>query len=273
MPGKDVPHWSGLPIWGKAEAEKLGFDLPLPIGLSGTYYTEAENFHMPKLKLGGNGLGMFNAGGLVRVPKVRIDEGAEIARLEAWVLPFLNLYLLAGYVDGHADVQIQPAIFPPKHSPKYNLRLDYWGPTIGLGQTLAAGVKPFKNRQTIVFGLADLNVTQTYLDFQHVVKSLDPVTVAVLNVRGGVRERILHTDSVGDIYASAWGGVMWEGVQRVMAGSVSILDLNFEGDVKSFNPWNTIIGGGLELGKHVSLMCDVGVGERRSLMLSATFRF
>jgi hypothetical protein len=267
-----VPHWSGLPIWGQAEAKKLGFDLPLPIGLSTTYYTEKETFRMPELKLGGHGIGLHNAGGLVRVPKVEIEEGAEMARLEAWVLPFFNLYALAGYVDGHAKVAIEPAFLPPKMSPRYNLRLDYGGPTIGLGGTLAGGVKPFMDRPTIIFGLADLNVTETFLDFHRVVTTLEPVTVTVLNVRGGVRDRLLHISSLGDIYLSVWSGVMWEGVQDIMSGSVSVFDLDFQGKIKALDPWNTIFGAGMELGRHINLMVDVGVGERRSLMLSATFR-
>lgn len=273
VPGKDVPHWSGLPIWGKAEAEKLGFELPKPIGLSSMYFMQEEDFHMPELKLGGHGGKLFDAGGLVRVPDIKVAENAEVFRLDGWVLPFLDLYALLGYVDGHANIAIEPAFFPPKCSPEYNLRLDYEGPTAGLGGTLAAGIKPFKARPTIIFGLADMNVTETFLDFERVVTTLEPVTVAVLNVRGGMRDRILHTSSLGDVYMSVWSGVMWEGVQQDMSGSVSIFDLDFQGKVKSVNQWNTIIGTGLEIGKHMNVMIDVGVGERRSLMLSATFRF
>ena len=268
-----MPHWSGLPIWGKAEAEKYGFELPMPIGLSYTHFAERETFRMPELKLGGHGGRLFNAGGLVRVPAIKIDEHAEMARVEAWVLPFLNLYGLIGRVDGRANIDIAPAFLPPKHSPKYDLRLDYGGLTFGLGGTLAAGIKPFKGRSTIIFGLADLNVTQTFPDFRRVVTSVAPVTVGVVNVRGGVRDRILHTSSLGDIYASAWGGVMWEDVQKIMSGSVSIFDLDFQGKTRSVDAWNTIVGAGLEIGKHVNLMIDIGIGERRSLMVSATIRF
>jgi hypothetical protein len=286
VPGRDVPglpsgkttpletpHWSGLPIWGKAEAEKLGFKLPLPIGLSGTYFAEKEGFRMPELKLGSHGGRLFDAGGLVRVPNIKIAESAKLLRLDAWVLPFLDVYALVGDVIGSANIAIEPAFFPRKSSPRFNLRLDYEGPTAGVGGTLAAGFKPFKDRPTIIFGLADLNFTETFLDFEHVVTSLDPVAVTVLNARGGVRDRILHMPSVGDVYMSLWGGIMWEGVQEIMSGSVSILDLDFAGKVKSLNAWNPIVGAGLEIGKHVSMMVDVGFGERKSLMLSATVRF
>lgn len=268
--GKDVPHWSGLPILGET-AKKLGFELPQPFGLSATYYAEQQDFRMPKLELGGHGGKLFNANPLVRVPNIKTSQNAKTVRADAWVLPFFNLYALVGYVDGHADVDIQPALFPPKHSPKYNLRLDYEGPTVGLGGTLATGFRPFKARPTIVFGLVDLNVTQTFLDFRRTVASLDPVTVGVLNMRCGVRDRILR--ELGTVHLSLWGGLMWEGVQDIMSGNLSILDLDFKGKVKSVNPVNTIVGSRLEIGKYIDVMFDVGIGERKSLMLSATFRF
>jgi hypothetical protein len=273
VPGEDLPHWSGLPIWGKAEAEKLGFELPLPIGLSATYYTETQGFHLPELKLGRRGGRMFDVGGLVRVPEITATPHVKTLRLDGWVLPFLNLYGFVGHVDGHADVPIQPAVFPPAASPEFDLRVGFDGLTLGLGGALAAGFKPFEARPTIVFGLADLSVTETFFDFNEVLTSLDPVTAVVLNVRCGVRERILRTTSLGDVHLSLWGGFMWQGVQGRISGDLSILHLAFQGRVEAASPWSTIIGGSLEIGKHSVLTIDVGIGERRSLLLSAAFRF
>jgi hypothetical protein len=272
VPGKDVPHWSGLPIWGMDKAEEYGFEPPMPIGLSFTFFAEKEGFSMPDLKVGRHGT-MLDLGGLVRVPDIKISESAKLLRLDGWVLPFLDLYAVVGDVRGYGNIDLEPAFLPRKFSPKYNLRVDYEGPTVGVGGTLAAGFKPFKPRPTTLFALADLNVTETFLDFQRVVTSLDPVTVTVLNLRGGMRDRILRTSSVGDMYLSVWGGTMWEGVQKVMSGSVSILDLDFQGTLESVNQWNPIVGAGLEVGKHIDIMFDVGFGDRQSLMLSATFRF
>lgn len=273
VPGKDVLHWSGLPVWGKAEAEQLGYDVPLPIGLSFMYFAEKENFYMPDLKVGGHGLGLLDIGGLVRVPNIKISENAKLLRLDTWVLPFLDLYGVVGNVSGRANIDIEPAFIPHKWGPRYNLRLDYDGPTAGLGGTLAAGFRPVKSRSTTLFGLADFNVTGTFLDFKRVVTSLDPVMVAVLNLRGGVRDRILRTSSVGDVYLSVWGGAMCENVQEVMSGSVSILDLDFQGKIKSAGRWNPTVGFNLEIGKHGGLVFDVGFGERKSVLLSVAVRF
>jgi hypothetical protein len=273
--GKEVAHWSRLPIWGKEEARKYGFDLPVPVGLSGSFYTEKQDFRMPELKLGAAGGRLVNVGSLVQVTRIKTEQNAETVRADAWVLPFLNLYAIAGYVNGHADIAAQPALLTMLHAPvpKINLKLDYEGPTLGFGSTLAGGFKPIKGRPTIVFGLADLNITETLLDFKRLVTSLDPVTVVVLNLRFGVRERILHISSIGDLYVSLWGGAMYEGVQETMTGRLGILDLGFRGDVHAVNPWNAIVGGRVEIGKYFDLGIDVGCGERKSLMLSAGFRF
>jgi len=273
--GKEVTHWSGLPLWGEKEALEHGFELPVPLGVSGNVYSDKQIFNIPELTLGGQGGGLLDVGSLVRVTHVKTQQTAWTSRFDAWVFPFLDLYAIAGYVDGHADIRLQPAMLPILRplGPKFNIRLDYEGPTVGLGGTLAAGFKPVKDRPTIVFGLADLNFTKTFLDFSPLVASLDMVDVMVFSVRLGVRERILQDSPFGDVYGSLWGGAMYQGVQEVMTGRLGILDLNFRANVEAVNPWNTIVGGRLEIGKDIYLTVEVGIGDRDSLMFEATFRF
>ncbi len=272
--GKEVSHWSGLPIWGEKEARKYGFELPLPIGVSGNVYSSKENFQLPELKLGPKGGGLLDISNLIEFTNVKIQETAWTTRFDSWVFPFLNLYAIAGYVDGTADLGVRPAVFPilPPFGPKFDINLEYAGPTVGLGGTLAAGVKPIKGRSTIVFGLADLNFTRTFLNFSPLVASLDPVDVMVFSTRLGVRERILQGSSLGDVFVSVWGGAMCQGVQEVMTGRLGILDLNFRANVEAVNPWNTIVGGRVEIGKNIILTVEVGIGDRESVMLEATVR-
>lgn len=273
--GEKVTHWSRLPIWGKKEAREHGFELPKPLGLTGNVFSSKQNFDLPKLTVGGHGGGLLDVGNLVRVTNVKIEETAWTARLDGWVLPFLDFYAVGGYVNGQGAVELRPGMFPILRSrgPKFDFKLEYEGPTVGLGGTLAAGFKPVKDRPTIVFGLADLNFTRTFLDFKHVVSSLDGVDVMVFSTRLGVRERIVKNSPLGDLHVSLWGGAMYQGVQEVMAGTVGILDLNFRANVEAVNPWNTIVGGRLEIGKHAVVTVEAGLGDRRSLMLEAAFRF
>lgn len=272
--GNEAAHWSGLPIWGGKEAREHGFELPLPLGFSANVFSETANFHVPKVTLGGRGGGLLDIGSLVRVSNVKIEETASTVRADSWVLPFLDLYVVGGYVEGNAEITLRPGLpILRTRGPKYDLKLNFEGPTVGLGGTLAGGFKPVEDRPTILFGLTDLNFTKTFLDFNRVVTSMDDVDVMVFSTRLGVRERILEDSPFGDVHAAVWGGAMYQGVQEVMAGRLGILDLNFRANVEAVSPWNTIVGGRLEIGNNVAATIEVGLGDRRSVMLEVAIRF
>jgi len=274
--GKEVVHWSGLPVWGGKEASDSGHELPLPLGLSGNvFYSIEQNFDLSKVALGTPGGKLLDLGSLVRVTNVKVSETATTSRLDAWVLPFLNVYAIVGYVQGHAHIDVRPATIPGlrAHGPKLDFRLQFDGPTVGLGTTLAGGYRPFKGRETVVFGLADINFTRTFLDFEHVVSMLDPVDVAVLSMRLGVRERICENTPFGAAYVSLWGGGMYQGVQETMKGRLGLVDLRFRADVQAADPWSGLIGGRVELGEHLILTTEVGFGDRKTIMFELNYRF
>ena len=139
-----MAHWSGLPLWSK-EACQCGAKLPLPLGLSANVFSESANFNVPKLALGGPGGGRLDVGSLVRVSNAHIQETASTVRLDSWLLPCLDLYAVGGNVDGQADIGLRPGMLPilRTRGPKYDLKLDFDGPTVGFGGTLASGIKPF----------------------------------------------------------------------------------------------------------------------------------
>lgn len=271
--GQEMAHWSGMPIWGAKEARELGYELPLPIGVAGTMFSETANFNVSHVSIGHGG-GLLSIDPLVRINNVRISETAWTVRPDVWVLPFLDLYGIAGYVNGHGNVDLRPGGLPAAIArfPKYDLHLQFEGPTVGVGGTLAGGFKPFGDRSTIVFGLTDLNFTRTFLDFRNVVSTLDSVDVMVFSSRLGVRERIVEKSPLGEIYVSVWGGGMYQRVQDVMSGSVAGL-IDFSADVDAVNPWNTLIGGRVEIGRNTVLTVEGGLGDRRSLMVELGIRF
>lgn len=271
--GEELAHWSRMPIWGEKEAHKHGYELPLPLGVSGTMFSETANFNVPNLSIG-RGSAMLNIDPLVRVSNVKINETAWTVRPDVWVLPFLDLYAIGGYVNGTGDVELRPGALPimRSHGPNYDLKLQYEGPTVGFGGTLAAGFKPFKNRSTIVFGLADLNFTKTFLDFKNVVSSLPGVDVMVFSPRLGIRERIIEKSPLGDVHLSLWGGCMYQHVQEAMTGTAAGL-VDFRVNVEAVKPWNTLVGGRLEIGRNTVLSVEGGFGDRKSLLLELGIRF
>lgn len=232
-------------------------------------FSETANFNVSDISIGPG----LKIDPLVHVSNAKISETAWTARPDFWVLPFLDLYGILGHVSGHGDIELRPGFFPFRsHGPNYDLKLDYEGPTVGFGGTLAAGFKPIEGRSTILFGLADLNFTRTYLDFHNVVSYLPGVDVMVFSPRLGVRERIVEKSPLGEMYLSFWGGCMYQRVQEVMTGSVAGL-VDFRADVDAVNPWNTLVGGRLEIGKNTVFTIESGFGDRKSLMLELMIRF
>ncbi|MBY6185773.1 hypothetical protein KUV89_03840 [Marinobacter hydrocarbonoclasticus] len=102
-------HWSRLPIWGD-KAREYGAELPLPIGVTllvnqiSADYKAKDDF---LLQVDGGVLGLI-APGDVTVPAEDVaitgeDRSIQL-KVDAWILPFWNVYGIVGYVDGHKDI-------------------------------------------------------------------------------------------------------------------------------------------------------------------------
>ncbi|MBN1345371.1 MAG: hypothetical protein JXQ73_21945 [Phycisphaerae bacterium] len=266
--GQDVGHWTRLPLLGD-EARDHGFELPLPLGISGNLYKEKQDFEVVDLKVGLFGHTSAEIDKLIAVGDARTEQIVWNTRFDTWILPFLNLYGILGYADGGVDVGLGPLGIPI-----YDLSLKYSGPTLGGGGTLAGGFRPFEGRSTIVFGQADLNFTKTFLCFDKLGVSPDAgIDTLVFCSRLGVRERVGRNASLGDLYVSLWGGAMYQNVQSIIPGRAEALGLDFCVEQQARDPWNAIFGGRFEVGKNLDFVVEVGVGGRQSLMLGATFRF
>jgi len=266
--GQEVSHWTRLPIWGD-EARERGFELPSPLGISGSVYTEKQDFEVVDLKVGWFGDLLADIDEIIAVGDAKTEQAVWNTRFDTWVLPFLNLYGILGHMNGGADIGLGPPGIPI-----CDLKLDYNGPTLGGGGTLAGGFKPFEDRSTTVFGQADLNFTKTFLCFDKLGVSTDAgIDTWVFSSRLGVRERILPDSPLGETYLSLFGGAMYQDVQSVIPGRVEMLGMAFSVEQEARNSWNPIFGSRLEIGKNFDLMVEVGVGGRQSFMLAATFRF
>lgn len=69
------PHWSRLPIWGTAAAEK-GFQLPLPFGVGVNYYRETQPFNIRDLQisLGGDPISVKDFAKIDEVNTTQTEE-------------------------------------------------------------------------------------------------------------------------------------------------------------------------------------------------------
>ena len=119
------------------------------------------------------------------------------------------------------------------------------------------------------FMVADANYTITPLSFKEEnLFTNTTMTAFILTPRVGLRGKVTK-----DIHAALWGGAMYQDVSEEVAGAATHRAFAFlvtEGPVA---PWNALIGGRFEVGKHLDLIVEGGIGTRTSILGGATFRF
>jgi hypothetical protein len=99
------------------------------------------------------------------------------AKLDAWILPFVNVYAIAGYVWNESDTRIEvelPPLLPggPTRRRQVTIPTEIQGSVGGVGITLAGGYGPY-------FMTYDANLAQADLGFDNRFKAV------ITSIRGG----------------------------------------------------------------------------------------
>lgn len=285
---------SVLPFLGD-EARKRGYELPLPFGLNINYMNIRQNIDVDSINFNGlslKGHSLDNAF-KINVGNTRERSKTETVKLDAWLLPFMNVYGLVGYTDGHSVSQIGVDVLGPHgHSiplaPKYKnqlqnlaFQLDFKGTTYGVGTTLVGGIGNW-------FTAFDANYTQTRFDILD--GSIDAFTISP---RIGYRFNTPGNDTLhlpsGKL--NLWVGTMYQDVQQEFKGSLSDLtmpsaalqdmvnlankDNKGRFDVKQHlsSPWNVLVGAQYELTRNFNVTTEIGFADRNSFFVAGEYRF
>ncbi len=273
-----------LPLLGD-EARKRGYVLPLPFGVSINYMDMRQNINVDSINF--TGLSLDNAF-QIGVGHTRESSKTETLKLDAWLLPFMNVYGLVGHTEGHSISQIAVGLKGPNGKvvplpgmQDLDFRLDFKGTTYGMGTTLVGGVGNW-------FTVLDANYTQTRFDILD--GSIDALT---FSPRVGYR---FSTPSVDALHLPAgklnlWVGSMYQDVQQEFKGSLSDLsmpspmlqnmvnlanqDNNGRFDVKQHlqSPWNVLVGAQYELTQNFNITTEFGFAERNSFFIAGEYRF
>jgi len=151
-----------------AEARKRGIELPRTYGVGLVYYHLERAIDVEDVRVGRNGadpqsVSQFaDLGSDSRVDNVNV-------KADFWILPFVNLYAIAGYIwnksDTHLDVTLPP-ILPGGTPREFQLTVPTTleGSVGGVGMTLAGGYGPF-------FFAYDINVARADLGFDNSLKA------------------------------------------------------------------------------------------------------
>lgn len=133
--------------------KKRGYELPFSFGISFSFFfglrdikVKSVDMEIKKTTLDGDDYALI---------KVHSKERNWSLRLDAWILPFLNLYVLNGYTHEHTPIiislkkiaenlprftaQSKQKLIPHRFTIDFDL--DLYGPTNGGGTTSAVRVK------------------------------------------------------------------------------------------------------------------------------------
>ncbi|MEP4076275.1 hypothetical protein [Haloferula sp.] len=226
----DDGRWSDFLPLMKDEAVSRGYELPRPFGVGAIYnYLERDVVITDtRLSLGG-GPATSVSDFLTLGSKTKVD--IALGRFDVWVLPFMNLYLIAGnvYNDSTTDALVTlpnpiPGGAPLEYRTQFNTEID--GFVGGLGINVAAGYKNW-------FISGDVNYSQTDMGFDDSFKAL------VAGIRTGWHGEICNRP------CRFWVGAMYWDTANTAESTVRLPNgqtLAFQADQGPRNEYNLGVG-------------------------------
>lgn len=242
IPGK---HRSGLPFMAD-EALKRGYELPLPFGvgvvLTGLVDREID---VTDVRLGIDG-STQSVNDYATLGSSSTVFNSNL-RFDTWLLPFLNVYAIVGYVHNESETDIQVSLPAPGQLPgtvEYDTTVDTSldGMIGGLGTTLAGGYKSF-------FAVLDFSYVRSDMGFD------DAFTAKILSLRTGWQGKVNGRG------LQVWVGVGDWDTAATATGHVDLDDgrrLLFEADQQPHTNWIYDLGANYMLSKRWQLFVDVG---------------
>lgn len=217
-------------------------DLPLPFGLGVTFYSQQQDYALDQLA--------------VDVPIVNPEEleGIEVTnsvdelnlRIDAWLLPFLNVFGIVGQIDGKTAVDLV--------SPLPGFSVDYSGMVYGGGITLAAGGET-------CFGSLSATYTATDLD-----QSNSDVKAWYVVPKFGLRRG----------QGAFWVGATYETAEEAHEGQLVLPfygAVNYDVVLHEQDHWNSTLGISADFAKSWNLVIEGGLGNRTHVLATVTRRF
>ncbi len=285
-------------------------ELPLPLGVGVIYYEQKQDMQVtdqsfgfelspilaglgPALTAAGLnsgqiqalGQGLQGALGQVRPSDVRNEIRHQNIHLDAWLLPFFNLYAFAGKIRGETKVETIE-IAGTDVGP---FEVDYDGPVYGLGFILAGEYNGF-------WGNLDINYSHTDLDGRNGLQLSDSdVVVFNYSPRVGINRKI------AGVKASMWIGGTYMDLKETVKGNVAFpadrvtplladatsipqaqLDIaladaqipaSFSVETEPEEAWSGLFGFEVELYRNWRLLLEHSFGHRDHLLGQVSYRF
>jgi hypothetical protein len=251
-------NWSGLPLWASSAYER-GHELPLPLGVSFVYNYMARDIKVNDVRIGVNGAPPQSVSGVLNLgSNSKVD--AYLVKVDAWVLPFVNVYAMSGYLHNESTsrgvVDFVPGLPPAFH---FEVPTSLDGVVVGGGGTLAMGYKQ-------VFLMVDANYSVADIGFA------DQFTAITASTRIGWNGKIKR------VPFRVWvGAAYWDtfNTARSTIDEPGIGTISFEADQGPQNPWNATVGTAVTLHRKFDAFMEYGFNfsDVQILATGLAFRF
>ena len=256
-----------LPL-GKSLA--AGHELPLPLGISANVFFMEQDMEAQSIAVDIPPLPLPT--GPLQLPPGLPAESAKLesrvttttAKIDAWVLPFLNVYGVAGYVDGETTASgFSVGGLPPELASLLpnSFAIAYSGSTYGVGGTLAAGYNQF-------FASLDANYTESDLDIGD-----STIEAFVISPRIGI------TGDLGGLSGAFYVGAMYQDVDEQQNGTVKFpiagvsVPVGYDVISAAKEEWNYLVGANLKASESWNYGIEVGFSDRTHVMATLNYRF
>jgi hypothetical protein len=245
QPSEPAPWPYALPFLADRVIQQ-GYTLPLPRGVSLVYTYVGRDVKITTVKLGINGAPLRDVTKFVNLGSTS-QVNVAVGRFDAWLLPFLNVYAMAGYVSNNTTTRGVVTIPPVTQfgEPKtFNLtkKTALGGFVGGVGLTAAAGWRDF-------FLLADFNFSQTDIGFDN------PFRALIGTVRTGWNGAVFHIPLRLWIGGSYWGT---KGTAKATVDVPDVGSVTFSALQGPLHPLNALAGGNVTLFKRWELFFEYG---------------
>jgi hypothetical protein len=247
---------SRLPFW----KDKVGdVELPLPWGIGIDFYTMDQDYDIEFLD--------FDVPGISLDDPSLLDVTNEVQhvdiKLDAWILPFLNVFGILGHVESDTAIDLSRAPVQGLPFPLDTLLVSTDGTVLGLGFTLAYGNENWFTSLTTTFTDTDLGG-----NFDSKVKSTT------------VQPRLGMTRGPWQF----WVGGLYLDTEETHRGTVelplavvngvpTLVPVPFNVVLGGADDWNTALGVRHVFSEHASLSFEVGFGNRDHTLFNYTYRF
>jgi hypothetical protein len=247
-----TPHHA-LPLLQDKIPEAYRKHVPLPYGVSLNYFRLDERLALSDAALVFNGQPVPSQ--LIQADSLRALTNSYTLRLDAWVLPFLNVYATGTRFTGDAsDIQASVIGFPPVIPPS----LAYHGSGVGAGLTAAFGYRAF-------FVSYDYSYHWQFMELPS-----NTVRVAIQGPRVGIQ--FTPWGFQGNVYV----GAMKESIFGRQTGTIAVQGLgSIEFDIVATpeHAWNPTVGAEFAITRHVRANIEAGFNGRKTVLLGAGYRF